>query len=55
MYVTSLLQEVEFKVKNVQVRGGYVLHIGVIEGTLNVGDTLKLYIDEVRLLFESQN
>ena len=37
----------EFKVKNVQVRGGYVLHIGVIEGTLKVGDTMKALIDEV--------
>ena len=39
--------------RNVQVRGGYVLHIGVIEGTLRVGDTLKLSIDEVscELLF----
>ena len=40
-------QDVEFKVKNVQVRGGYVLHIGVIEGTLKVGDTMKALIDEV--------
>jgi hypothetical protein len=43
----GLLQEVEVKVKNVQVRAGYVLHIGVIEGTLKVGDTLKLFVDEV--------
>ncbi len=35
--------------KNVQVRGGYVLHIGNIEGTLKVGDTLKLFIDQVRV------
>ena len=41
------IQDVEFTVRNVQVRGGYVLHIGVIEGTLKVGDTLKLNIDEV--------
>lgn len=41
-------EEVEFKVKNVQVRGGYVLHIGVIEGTLKVGDTTRLMIDEPR-------
>ena len=40
-------QDVEFRVRNVQVRGGYVLHIGVIEGTLRVGDTVKLSIDEV--------
>jgi len=42
-----LLQEVEFSVKNVQVRAGYVLHIGKIEGTLRVGDKVKLLVDEV--------
>ncbi|KAJ8302926.1 hypothetical protein KUTeg_019322 [Tegillarca granosa] len=41
-------EDVEFSVKNVQVRGGYVLHIGVIEGVLRVGDTVKLMIDESR-------
>ncbi|CAH1779871.1 unnamed protein product [Owenia fusiformis] len=38
-------EEVEFSVKNVQVRGGYVLHIGNIEGNLKVGDTMKLNVD----------
>uniref|UniRef100_A0A0B7ARJ2 Alanine--tRNA ligase n=1 Tax=Arion vulgaris TaxID=1028688 RepID=A0A0B7ARJ2_9EUPU len=38
----------EFRVKNVQVRGGYVLHIGIVEGTFKVGDTVKLSIDEPR-------
>ncbi|GFO25320.1 alanine--tRNA ligase, cytoplasmic-like [Plakobranchus ocellatus] len=38
----------EFKVKNVQVRGGYVLHVGTAEGVFTVGDTVKLYIDEPR-------
>ena len=33
--------------KNVQVRAGYVLHIGNIEGTLKVGDKVKLYVDGV--------
>ena len=33
---------------NVQVHGGYVLHVGALgEGTLKVGDTLKCLIDEV--------
>lgn len=41
-------EDVEFTVRNVQVRGGYVLHIGVIEGTLKVGDTVKQSIDESR-------
>ncbi|XP_045521368.1 alanine--tRNA ligase, cytoplasmic [Pieris brassicae] len=39
---------VEFSVKNVQVKGGYVLHIGKIEGILRVGDTLSLHIDTER-------
>ncbi|XP_013389030.1 alanine--tRNA ligase, cytoplasmic [Lingula anatina] len=41
-------EEFEFVVKNVQVRGGYVLHIGSVEGTLKVGDSVKLAIDEGR-------
>ncbi|KAI0228591.1 Alanine--tRNA ligase, cytoplasmic [Lamellibrachia satsuma] len=41
-------EEVEFTVKNVQVRGGYVLHIGSIEGTLRIGDTMKLFVDQSR-------
>lgn len=39
----------EFTVKNVLVRGGYVLHVGVIEGSLRVGDTLRLQVDEVSI------
>lgn len=39
---------VEFTVKNVQVKGGYVLHTGKVEGTLRIGDTLSLYIDTER-------
>ncbi|XP_033755584.1 alanine--tRNA ligase, cytoplasmic-like [Pecten maximus] len=39
-------EDTEFQVRNVQVRGGYILHIGVIEGTLRVGDTVQLSIDE---------
>ncbi|XP_003225388.1 alanine--tRNA ligase, cytoplasmic [Anolis carolinensis] len=38
----------EFTVKNVQVRGGYVLHVGTVYGSLKVGDTVRLYIDEPR-------
>lgn len=33
--------------KNTQVRGGYVLHIGTIYGSLKVGDQVRLFIDEV--------
>ncbi|XP_038663045.1 alanine--tRNA ligase, cytoplasmic isoform X1 [Scyliorhinus canicula] len=38
----------EFTVKNVQVRGGYVLHIGTVYGELKVGDKVCLFIDEAR-------
>lgn len=34
--------------KNVQVRGGYVLHIGSVEGTLRVGDSVNLHLDAAR-------
>lgn len=38
----------EFTVKNTQVRGGYVLHIGTVYGTLKVGDRVTLHLDEAR-------
>ncbi|XP_054253148.1 alanine--tRNA ligase, cytoplasmic [Indicator indicator] len=38
----------EFTVKNVQVRGGYVLHTGTLYGSLRVGDEVQLSIDEAR-------
>ena len=38
----------EFNVKNVQIRGGYVLHVGTLVGTLSVGDELELNIDTER-------
>lgn len=41
------VQKTEFTVKNVQVRGGYVLHIGTLYGSLKVGDQVQLSIDEV--------
>ncbi|KAH0619579.1 hypothetical protein JD844_000302 [Phrynosoma platyrhinos] len=44
----SCEDKTEFTVKNVQVRGGYVLHVGTIYGSLKVGDTVRLYIDEPR-------
>lgn len=39
---------VELTVKNVQVRGGFVIHVGVVEGTLKTGDSVSLHIDESR-------
>ncbi|KAG6446232.1 alanine--tRNA ligase, cytoplasmic [Manduca sexta] len=41
-------ESVEFSVKNVQVKGGYVLHIGKVEGCLKIGDNLSLHIDTER-------
>lgn len=38
----------EFTVKNTQVRGGYVLHVGTVYGTLKVGDRVTLRVDETR-------
>lgn len=38
----------EFTVKNTQVRGGYVLHVGTVYGSLKVGDRVTLHLDEAR-------
>merc|ERR1719219_2461710 len=38
----------EVKVTNVQVRGGYVMHIGPVEGVFKVGDEVECLIDEER-------
>ncbi|XP_050307054.1 alanine--tRNA ligase, cytoplasmic [Anthonomus grandis grandis] len=46
--VKSNDESVEFSVKNVQVRGGYIIHIGNIEGTLKKGDKVNLLIDAER-------
>ena len=46
--VVISFQSTEFSVKNVQVRGGYVLHIGSVEGTLKVGDSVTLHLDGAR-------
>lgn len=41
-------EDTEFSVKEVQLQGGYVIHIGTLCGTLKVGDKMKLLIDEER-------
>ncbi|GLV41548.1 Alanyl-tRNA synthetase [Carabus blaptoides fortunei] len=41
-------ESVEFSVKNVQVRAGYVMHIGSIEGSLCKGDSVALHLDTSR-------
>lgn len=38
----------EFSVRNTQVRGGYILHVGTVYGSLKVGDRVRLYVDETR-------
>ncbi|KAL9923460.1 alanine--tRNA ligase, cytoplasmic [Glossina fuscipes fuscipes] len=45
----------EFIVDRVYNRGGYILHIGTVEGTLSVGDTLNLLIDAVRRSLTMKN
>uniref|UniRef100_A0AAZ3SWU9 Alanine--tRNA ligase n=1 Tax=Oncorhynchus tshawytscha TaxID=74940 RepID=A0AAZ3SWU9_ONCTS len=44
----SVDDRMEFTVKNTQVRGGYVLHVGTVYGTLKVGDNVILHVDEAR-------
>uniref|UniRef100_A0A665V0D6 alanine--tRNA ligase n=1 Tax=Echeneis naucrates TaxID=173247 RepID=A0A665V0D6_ECHNA len=46
--VLLCLQRMEFTVKNTQVRGGYVLHVGTVYGKLKVGDRVTLHVDEAR-------
>lgn len=41
-------ENVEFAVTDVQVHGGYVLHLGNLEGNLKVGDAVQCNIDEDR-------
>jgi|UniRef100_A0A2S2QY24 alanyl-tRNA synthetase len=42
-------EDTEFYIKNVQVRAGYILHVGILEsGSLKVGDQVVLKIDEKR-------
>lgn len=49
MKLNFFVQSTEVRVKNVQVRGGYVLHIGTVgEGTLKKGDKVNLNVDMAR-------
>jgi len=48
-FMTSLSEEdTEFLVKDTQVHGGYVCHIGTVEGKIKVGDQMKLQVDGPR-------
>ncbi|EDV25551.1 uncharacterized protein TRIADDRAFT_23916 [Trichoplax adhaerens] len=46
--VNSDDEDTEFKVTDVQIMGGYVLHVGITEGTFKVGDTVQLQVDSER-------
>lgn len=41
-------EETEFKVEMAEVKGGYVCHIGIVEGNIKVGDRVEMTIDYVR-------
>lgn len=45
----------EFLVESVYNRGGYILHIGVVEGNISVGDEMNLQIDTVRRSLTMKN
>ncbi|KAL7639225.1 UNVERIFIED_CONTAM: hypothetical protein RMT77_010759 [Armadillidium vulgare] len=41
-------EDTEFKVEFVEIKGGYVCHIGVVEGTIKVNDEFDLIFDSAR-------
>ena len=43
----SSLQETEVVIRDVQVKGGYIVHMGCVEGTIRVGDKMNLLVDTV--------
>lgn len=47
--------DTEFTVSQVFNRGGYILHIGHVVGTLKVGDSLYLHMDEERRSLTMKN
>ncbi len=49
--MNRVLKGTEFSVRNTQVRGGYVVLVGEVEGSIAVGDELLQNIDEVAELF----
>ena len=48
-------ESTEFSVNLVYNRGGYIIHVGVVEGTLKVGDELVLHLDEMRRWLTMKN
>lgn len=45
----------EFFVERVYNRGGYILHVGIVEGHMSVGDELNLQMDTVRRSLTMKN
>lgn len=45
----------EFSVRTVYNKGGYILHIGVVEGVLRVGDEVQLSLDTLRRSLTMKN
>ncbi|XP_022255364.1 alanine--tRNA ligase, cytoplasmic [Limulus polyphemus] len=41
-------EDTEVLVKDVQLQGGYIVHMGTVCGNIRVGDQLKMFIDEER-------
>ncbi|CAO1341524.1 unnamed protein product [Diamesa hyperborea] len=48
-------ESTEFSVRTVYNKGGYILHIGIVEGTLRVGDEVQLHLDVVRRQLTMKN
>lgn len=48
-------ESTEFSIQLVYNKGGYILHIGVVEGTLKVGDEVVLHLDVVRRQLTMKN
>lgn len=48
-YFIDFFQEIEMAVTNCQVRGGYIIHVGTLEGgQMSKGDKVMLTVDKVR-------
>lgn len=48
-------ESTEFSVRLVYNKGGYILHIGVVEGTLKVGDEVEIHLDAIRRQLTMKN
>lgn len=48
-------ESTEFSVHTVYNKGGYILHIGVVEGSLKVGDEVVIHLDTVRRALTMKN